>query len=173
LPVQKLPFSVYSDQGDHFIPAGWMGDYGDISLNDSFKTNPAQGAKCIQIKYSAKATQGQKWCGIFWQEPANNWGTVKGVGFNLTGAKKLKFSARGEKGGEVVEFKAGGISSGDYPDSFKADGPATTLTQDWKEYEVDLSGQDLTHVIGGFCFAMNKDHNPDGAIFYLDNIRYE
>jgi len=171
--TQKLPFSVYSDQGDHFVPAGWMGDSGDLTFNDHFKVNPGQGAKCIQVKYSGKAAGGQKWSGIYWQEPANNWGATKGAGFNLTGAKKIKFMARGDKGGEMVEFKAGGISSGDFPDSFKAEAPITTLTAEWKEYEIDLSGQDLSHVIGGFCFALNKDHNSDGATFYLDNIRYE
>ncbi len=173
LPVQKLPFSVYSDMGDHFIPSGWMGDYGDLKLADSEKTNPAQGTKCIKITYTGKATGGQKWAGIYWQDPANNWGTTKNAGYNLTGAKLVKFFARGEKGGEVVEFKSGGISSGDYPDSYKADAPATTLTQEWKEYEIDLAGQDLSHVIGGFVFALNKDKNPDGAVFFLDNIRFE
>jgi len=170
-PPQKLPFSVYSDTGDHFIPAGWMGDTSDLAINASYKTNPAQGASCIQIKYSGKATQGQKWAGIYWQDPANNWGTVKGAGYNLTGAKRISFKARGEKGGEQVEFKAGGIS-GEFPDTFKAEAPIATLTQEWKEYEVDLAGQDLTRVIGGFCFAIAKDKNPDGAVFYIDDIKY-
>jgi hypothetical protein len=170
-PPQKLPFYIYSDQNDHFIPSGHMGDTSDLTPVGAYKTNPGKGSACMQIKYSGKATGGQKWAGIYWQDPANNWGTVKGAGYNLTGAKKLKFMARGEKGGEVLEFKCGGIS-GEYPDTFKAEAPPVTLTTEWQEYEIDLSGQDLSTVIGGFVFTLAKDKNPDGAIFYLDEIRY-
>ena len=171
-PPQKLPFYIYSDQGDHFIPSGYMGDTSDIVIAGASKNNPGKGATCMQVKYSAKAGGGQKWAGVYWQDPANNWGTVKGAGYNLTGAKKLKFMARGDKGGEVVEFKSGGIS-GEYPDSFKAEAPVTTLTTEWKEYEIDLAGQDLSTVIGGFIFAVAKDKNPDGATFFLDEIRFQ
>lgn len=170
-PPQKLPFYVYSDQGDHYIPSGFMGDTSDIVIVGTSKTNPGKGASCMQIKYSGKAAGGQKWAGVYWQDPANNWGTIKGAGYNLTGATKLKFMARGEKGGEIVEFKAGGIS-GEYPDSFKAEAAPVTLTTDWKEYEIDLAGQDLTTVIGGFMFTCAKDKDADGATFYLDEIRY-
>jgi hypothetical protein len=169
---QALPFYIFSDQGDHFIPSGYMGDVGDIWINDKWNDNTAKGKHCLKVKYDGKGSQGQKWAGVYWQDPQNNWGTVKGAGFNLTGAKKLKFMARGEKGGETVEFKAGGIS-GEFPDSFKAEGPVETLTTQWREYEIDLSGQDLTTVIGGFVFALPKDKNPQGAIFYLDEIRFE
>lgn len=169
---QKLPFSIYSDNADHFIPSGYMGDTSDIVIISSCKQKPAQGEKCMKVKYSAKAAQGANWAGVFWQDPANNWGTVKGAGYNLTGAKKVKFFARGDKGGESIEFKAGGIS-GEHPDTFKADAPIITLTAEWQELEIDLTEQDLNTVIGGFCFALAKDKNPEGCVFYLDNIRYE
>src|SRR5262245_21943867 len=105
-PPQKLPFSIYSDQVDHFVPSGHMGDTSDITLVATDKSKPGKGATSMKVKYAAKAAQGNKWAGVFWQEPANNWGTVKGAGFNLSGAKKIKFLARGEKGGEIVDFKA-------------------------------------------------------------------
>jgi hypothetical protein len=47
-----------------------------------------------------------QWGGVVWQHPANDWGDANG-GFNLTGAKKLTFWARGEKGGEKVSFEFG------------------------------------------------------------------
>ncbi|MBV9463142.1 MAG: PEP-CTERM sorting domain-containing protein [Verrucomicrobiae bacterium] len=169
---QKLPFLIFGDKAEHFAPSGWMGDTSDLSFNPMWSQHPGQGNKCIQIKYSAKVGQGMKWAGIYWQDPANNWGTVKEGGFNLSAAKSLKFMARGEKGGETVEFKAGGIS-GEFPDTFKAEAPVASLTPEWKEYTIDLSGQDLSQVIGGFVFAVAKDKNPNGCTFYLDNIRYE
>src|SRR5689334_188486 len=73
----KNTFYVYSDKGarvNHFIPSGWMGDYGDLKLDDGNTNDPADGKTCIKVTYSGKATQGANWSGIFWQHPANNWG---------------------------------------------------------------------------------------------------
>jgi hypothetical protein len=168
---EKLPFYVYGDQREHFHPTGLMGDATDLYVINASTQKPAKGENCIKVAYSAKAGQGNRWAGIYWQEPAGNWGSIKGGGFNLTGAGKLKFLARGEKGGEKVEFKCGGIA-GDHPDTFRAD-TTVTLDKEWKEISIDLNGQDLSRVIGGFVFALNADKNPEGAVFYLDEIRYE
>jgi hypothetical protein len=48
-----------------------------------------------------------------------------------------------------------------------------TLTENWKEYAIDLTDADLKHIIGGIYWAANWDNNPDGATFYLDDIRFE
>jgi hypothetical protein len=168
-------FNVYTDKaspGNHYIPSGWMGDFGDIKINDLCMENAHSGTTCIKIEYSPLRSQGAGWIGIYWQNPANNWGSKK-AGFDLTGAKKLTFWVRGENGGEIIsEFKMGGIT-GEFSDSDAAGiGPAM-LTQDWKRYEIDLSGKDLSHIIGGFCFSANMDDNPDGFTIYLDDIMYE
>ena len=42
-----------------------------------------------------------------------------------------------------------------------------------KEYTIDLKDRDLSYISGGFCWATNLNNNPDGAVFYLDDIRYE
>ena len=39
--------------------------------------NPFSGKSCFQIKYTAERKQGAGWAGIYWQTPANNWGTTK------------------------------------------------------------------------------------------------
>jgi hypothetical protein len=170
-----LPFAVYTDagsKGNHFAPSGWMGDYGDLKINPGFIKNPHSGKTCFQITYSAHKTQGAGWAGIYWQNPSNNWGTKK-AGFNLTGATKLTFWARGEKGGEkFAEFKVGGIT-GEYPDSDSASISSVVLTKDWQKFEIDLKGKDLSNIIGGFCWSASADDNPDGFIFYLDDIVYE
>lgn len=168
-------FGVYYDRGDrnnHFIPAGWMGDYGDIKINDNYKENPYSGTSCIQFTYSAEAKQGANWVGIFWQNPSNNWGEKKG-GFDLSSATKLTFWARGKEGGErIQEFKMGGIG-GTYPDSDSASIGPLDLTTEWQQFTIDLTDADLSYVNGGFCWASNVDSNPDGAVFYLDDIQYE
>jgi len=168
-------FNIYTDKaspGNHYIPSGWMGDFGDININNRCMDNPHSGTTCVKIEYLPRRSQGAGWIGIYWQNPANNWGSKK-AGFDLTGAKKLSFWAKGEKGGEIVsEFKMGGIT-GEFSDSDSAGiGPAM-LTTDWKQYEIDLEGKDLSHIIGGFCLSANSDDNPDGFIIYLDDLKYE
>lgn len=169
------PFAVYvenASKDNHFAPSGWMGDYGDIKLNLASTEMPRSGNTCIKITYSAKMSQGAGWMGIFWQQPANNWGDKKG-GYNLTGAKKLTFWARGANGGEkIAEFKMGGIT-GEYPDSDSQSMGPVELTKEWKQYSLDLEGRDLSYIIGGFCFAASKDDNPNGFIIYIDDVIFE
>jgi len=31
----------------------------------------------------------------------------------------------------------------------------------------------MSNIIGGFCWATNIDVNPEGATFYLDEIKFE
>ena len=168
-------FVVYSDKNskdNHFIPSGWMGDTGDIKMNDQAADNPHNGTTAIQFVYSAKKAQGLGWAGVYWQNPANNWGTKKG-GFDLTGMNKLTFWARGAKGGEVLQKVCVGGIKGTYPDSATVEMGPIELTDTWKQYTVNLSGKDLSNISGGFCWATNGDLNPDGATFYIDDIKFE
>ena len=168
-------FPIYTEGSapdNHFVPSGWMGDYSDLKINEKFTTSPHGGASSIQIIYSNKASQGARWVGMYWQNPPNNWGTRPG-GYNLTGAKKLTFWARGDKGGEhIEEFKLGGIT-GEYADSDVAGIGPVVLTTEWQQFTIDLEGKDLSSISGGFCWSTNLDANPEGATFYLDDIKYE
>jgi hypothetical protein len=172
---EEMPFYVYADSTstkNHFIPSGWMGDYGDIKFDGTHKEDPYLGTTCIKVIYSGQGTQGARWAGIFWQNPANNWGSID-KGFDLSKATKLTFWARGEKGGErIEEFKVGGIM-GEYSDSDSASISPVILTPEWMQYTIDLKGKDLSYIIGGFCWATNVDVNPEGATFYLDEIKFE
>ncbi len=170
------PFPVYSDTkspDNHYSPSGWMGDYGDLKVNDQYGVNPHSGTTCIQWKYSAKGANGAGWAGVYWQNPANNWGAKKG-GFDLTGATKLVFWARGEKGGEIIaEVGVGGIT-GKYADTDKVSTGPIKLTTEWKQYEIDISKADLSYISGGFFWTAKAEDEPAGGItFYLDDIRFE
>src|SRR4051812_41670043 len=60
----KNTFYVYADKGakvNHFSPTGWMGDYGDIKIDDASTVDPADGKTAVKATYSAKATQGANW----------------------------------------------------------------------------------------------------------------
>ncbi|MFC1546633.1 hypothetical protein ACFL4O_02830 [bacterium] len=173
--VSFKKFIVYEDAGrvdNNFIPTGWMGDYGDIKLTTKCFIKPKKGMTCIKIYYSAKQTQGIGWAGVYWQHPAHNWGDKK-EGFDLSEAKKLIFYARGDRGGEIIDiFKVGGIK-GQFPDSTESSIGPIMLTKKWKKYIINLKGKNLSHIIGGFAWVATTETNPDGMIFYLDELRFE
>ena len=131
-------FPVYTDASspdNHYIPSGWMGDVGDIApFDDKCMDDPHSGSTCIKVTYTARRTSGQGWAGVYWQNPANNWGSKKG-GFDLSSMNKLTVWMKGERGGEIIDkIMLGGIK-GVYPDSSGevATGPIQ-LTDDWQEY---------------------------------------
>jgi len=142
-------FYIYKDRnagGNCFVPGGWMGDYGDIGFEEGWTNNPAEGSSCLRLTYSADQAQSNGWAGIYWLSIDKNWGD-KGPGYDLTGATRLRFSARGEYGGEKAVFKVGGVNwpsfhEVEYPymDSCEpvALGPVT-LGADWTQYEIDLA----------------------------------
>lgn len=49
----------------------------------------------------------------------------------------------------------------------------TTLTQDWQKFTINLSGANLRYVLGGFGWSASLLKNPNGAVFYLDDLQYE
>ncbi len=174
----NFPFYVYADSAsldNHYIASGFMPSTAsrDIKLDTNWQNYPFSGDTCIRVGY--KNISGTRWAGIFWQNPANNWGTVPNAGFDLQGASKLTFWARGDKGGELIsEFKMGGLASGEYFDSDSASISQVQLTKEWKKYEIDLRGRDLSYIIGGFCWSTSIDVNdPEGIVFYLDEVKYE
>jgi hypothetical protein len=165
-------YANYDEGGNHFYPSGYMGDdISSIDIQTNWVSRPYDGTSCIRIAFTGKK---DNWAGVYWQEPENNWGSIKNAGYNLTGATGISFYAKGENGGEKVKFFAGGINDkASYPDSFKIPDVVITLEPGWKEYRIDLTSKDLSHVIGGFGLALASTENPDGATFYLDNIAYD
>ena len=161
-----------------FYPSsGWMGDGTSgtkyVQIDEACKSNVRpQRQTCVKITYSVGLVT---WAGIYWQNKADNWGDKPGDDFSTKSFKKISFWARGEQGGEVVEFKAGGISTDGktYKDSFEVTTGKVTLEKEWKQYEIKIEGQNLSSVIGVFCWSASGTSNPAGLTFYLDDIQYE
>ncbi|MDD5440789.1 MAG: hypothetical protein PHZ27_01085, partial [Candidatus Omnitrophica bacterium] len=181
--AQADDFYIYADKNspeNHFIPSGWMGDTGDLKMNDQSQKDPHSGTTALEIGYTAKKSGGNGWAGITWQSAQNNWGQ-KDSGFDLSGFNKLSFWAKGANGGEVVTVaKVGGIiskpdgSSVDFPDTLNVEyKDPIRLTDQWQEYYINLSGEDLAYVNGGFSIVFNADHSGvDGQTVYLDDIKF-
>lgn len=173
--AKEKAFYVYKDHPskvNHYIPSGYMGDFSDIKID---LRHPHDKGTCIRITYdAAKRSQGAGWAGVYWQHTVNNWGNRRG-GYDLKGRKALKFRARGHKGGEYLDFFFGGITGQEYEgDSHNARLDGVDLTTEWKEYVIEIEKDaDLSHIIGGFGWAASGDYNPEGIMFYVDEIRYE
>ncbi len=172
-----VPFHVYQDKAskNRFTPSGYMPTGDCINVDDGWQYDVKDGRSCTRVIYDVVCSkEGRKWAGVYWQNPPDNWGSKKG-GYNLTGATRLVFWAKGEMGGErIEEFRVGGLGANQmYPDSDSASIGPVILTKEWKEYAIDLRGKDLSYISGGFAWVTNVDANPHHCTFYLDEIRYE
>ena len=166
----QFPFIIYDGKGstnNHFVPSGWMGSAGNIQADDGCTNNPHGGATCLRFAYNAP----DQWGGVVWQDPVNDWGDVPG-GWNLTGAKRLSFWARGDIGGEMVSFKFGILGPDKkYSDTATGESTDLKLTKNWQVYTIDLAGKDLTRIKTGFVWTLSGQGHP--VVFFLDDIRYE
>ncbi len=170
-PGQKaaLPLTVYAEDTDAptYIPAGWMGDTHSIELKPASTDQPHSGKTCLRCDFTASAG----WAGVTWQNPAGDWGD-RGGGYDLTGAKKLTFWARGASGGEVISAEYGTLAKPKkFPDTGHGKLGPITLTPEWKQYEIDVTGQDLARIKTGFVWTLASPGHP--VTFYLDDIRWE
>src|SRR5690606_9164882 len=142
-------------------------NHGAIAMDEKWATQPRSGATCMKLEYRAP----DGFAGIVWQDPPNDWGDRPG-GYNLSGAKRLTFWARGETGTERVEFKLGIIGPDKpFPDSDSAALPPVTLTREWKQYSIDLTNKDLSRIKTPFLWSLPGQGKA--VTFYLDDIRFE
>jgi hypothetical protein len=187
-------FVVYEDvssAGNHFhayakIPTAMA----PVAINGSWTDRPHSGATAIRAQFTANTGNGD-FGGFYFQNgilvgtaPVPNFGDTPNAGVDLTGATSLSFWARGEVGGEQLEFFVAGVGrnpvtgqpTNPFPDSSPrrpAQGTRYTLTTAWQRFEIPLSGADLSYVLGGFGWVASQAFNPTGAVFYLDDIQFE
>jgi hypothetical protein len=165
----KLPLVLYAErEGERpYEPTGWMGNRNAMQIKEDWHVNPHSGASCIRFDYTATGD----WGGVAWQSPPNDWGDLPG-GWNVTGAKRLTFWARGEEGGEGVEFSFGLLGADKkFGDSGHGKMARVSLTREWKQYSFDLAGSDLSCIKTGFCCVIAGQGKP--ITFYLDDIQFE
>ena len=164
----KLPLAVLADGAPQpWAPSGWMGGFDALKVDPASAVSPHSGATCMEVLYDAPGM----WVGVAWQHPVNDWGDRPG-GYDLTGAKKLTFWARGKEGGEKLDFAVGLLGSDKpYPDTAKAELKGVKLKQEWKRYSIDLKDADLTRIKTPFVWTLGGRGRP--VTFYLDDIRFE
>jgi hypothetical protein len=167
---------VYRDAGaneNHGEWTNWMpgGSRKLIKVNVKDSVEPESGSTCVRVDITWAPPS---WCGIAVASADEYWGEKPGPGYDLRRAKKLVFSARGAKGGEVIHAKV--AIAGDKPFGDTAPAPAVlrdvTLKQTWEQFELDVSKIRRDRVITPFCIVTNQDLNPENITFFLDNIYF-
>ena len=186
---------VYRDFGDtenHFTQKALIAGYDAALVHDmdeNWQKDPFRGDSCIRCEQITREGDWGGWLFLNGWLPENsavpqlNDGSVPDQGMDLSGAERLTFYARGERGGEQVEFFTCGfgyngewnVPTAEYPDSTgKQTLGVVTLDNQWRQYSIDLSGADLRSVACGFGYVLTGGAFGKGEkIFYLDEILFE
>ena len=179
----------YSDTQNHFTQkAKIYGTNGGLfeDLDENWQDNPYSGSSCMRC---AQKVLMDDWGGWLFlngyipegsTSPELNKGDMDGQGMDLRGADALTFYARGEQGGEVVEFYTcgfgydGAVKALRYPDSSsKVSLGRVKLEKEWQEYRIDLSEVDTSYVVCGFGYVVSgSEAVAKDTVFYLDEVCY-
>lgn len=194
MDLYNTALDVYTDAGaagNHFFHyAKIASDFSavDLELCSTEKVHSGLSA----IKSSFRNTTGENWGGWYAlngvltgqdTSPRANFGEVPNAGLDLRGATQVSFWSVGARGGEKIEFFIGGVGRNPvagnaempFPDTtprVPAVGTTFTLTQTWTRYTIDLTGKDLSYLLGGFAWVCNAQENSGGAVFWIDDIQY-
>jgi len=184
-------YIIYRDgscAGNNFNSRGKMGNL-EIAMAHDWQINPHSGIDCVRAFVEPNGTN--TFAGFYFlngtlegeeRTPSINWGDTPNAGVDLTGATKLTFWAKGDQGGEQVQFFCFGIGRDpdtgqpikDYPgSSTKISLETVTLSTTWTKYTISLVGHDLSYVLGAFGWTVEKkswETNP--TVFYLDDIEF-
>lgn len=169
---------IYKDENvpGGFIPSGWMPGGDGIAQNTAERDNPHSGQHCLRLYCQLSE---QPWLGIYFLlegkwEPEHQFNAFSKLGARMGEHIKCRFWARSEKGA-VVQFKVGGVVKGKIRDTivFPVASGWIDLQKDWRRYEIDLTGKDLSSVIGAFVWVVDRLHNDNKDVsFDLDTIYY-
>lgn len=159
----NAPFSV----AKHFEPTLW-GEAENVVLEADYSAESRPGdadGKCLRLVYEPGPT---RWAAVYWQ-PRREAGIRTGKA--VSGASRVTFWAKGDKGGEVIDAKGAGTPAV----VLLKDSKIMTLSGGWQHFEIELGDADLSDVDGAFGVKWRsfESENPDGLTVFLDEIRYE
>jgi hypothetical protein len=193
--------AVYDDigsGGNHFVAQGQLPDgTSAVTMDTSCTNNPHSGATAIRCTFQAT---GNNWGGFYFMNgllvsnvampyfgdpviPGTSIVVTNWAGVNLADATTLTFWLRGERGNERIQFFMGGVGwnpntdrhTNAYWDStyrWPSANTVFTATKYWTKHTINVAALNLTNIMGGFGWVADSAHNPNGAVFYLDDIQY-
>lgn len=168
-------YYIYDDKPAEFVPSGLMPDGRGVAQNVHCDENPRRGKYCVRTTHRPADNS---WAGVAWLLDGQWFPTRKLNLYEKVGAQRgnpivLRFYAR-SKQKAWIEFSSGG-GKGDslrdklypgvgpakveeFPGAFRVllpHAPGITLAADWRRYDVDLTGQDLSAVVQVFASVAN------------------
>jgi hypothetical protein len=169
--AQALPYEVR----DRFSEKKLAGDANNIKVNEDFVDPEKHCEFCTVVEY----TPGPRGVAGFAYE--------SDAGLDLTGAKKMRFWVMGEEGNEKIKFKIAGKSLDNIQDrspnrptnsifeseSFALTTEEVTLANNWKRYEVDLSGVSLDDITHPFGFELSKSNGAQKQVIYIKGLVFD
>jgi hypothetical protein len=134
---------------------------GQLDFNSNYRNECHSPPSCIRISSPDRDAT------IIWRYPDGNTGTQSGR--DLTGARKIKFYAKGQNLADPnsplpVKFTIGAFG-GDTANIQRS----LTLTSEWELYEMDIpTDKNLHNIAAGFACTI-----PSAGVVYLDDIVFE
>jgi hypothetical protein len=166
-----VPFEVTTA----FYASGWYGLNSQISVFPSDENVAANNCLaprratcaiggCSRWRFTPDAAA-PSWAAVAWVNRADANYTHEPICLP-TGVKRISFFARGAVGGEVVAFGGAGVME-----------QPITLTAEWKEYSIDLTGVDYNNADAGVPSGLSWKVEPGAGqtapvLFDIDNIRF-
>jgi hypothetical protein len=172
-----VPFAI----SEHWAASGFMGDGADgVSLTGGLPGENCgprpEGVEgdCYRFDYTPSTLL---WSGVYWQSPADNWGSAEGVKIQ-PGATKVTFWAASADGGQTLKVKVGGIKDPLLPNKDTLDVESSVvLTTEMTKFTIDLTGS-YDKVLGAFAWFANYPQGTDPATatpmtLFFDGIVWE
>ena len=168
----RTPTLHYSIRADGFPTATGS------RFQDDCTERPYSGTTCIKFGFDPRANS---WVGVYFLAGAS-WGDEHGVNvYDVLGVDRgtritLSFWARSDTDA-YIEGKVGGVNRGRFPDSmlFARSTRYFKAGREWSKKVIDLTDEDLSNLVGGFCVVTDKAHNRDSPSVwcYIDDIKIE
>jgi hypothetical protein len=188
IAAENKEFVVYSDFGDgriQFTQKALLNPSGVKYPEMNEKATSEYGVTCIHASYPLSTSDWNGYLLITGKLDAGSTSPQLDFGdspcyYDLSGAKRLTFKARGATGKERLRFYVGGLGGNDAPycdseQKFLNGGKYVTLTADWQEYSSDLANSDLTRIACGFGWVTSQVENTELSVleFDLDDIVFQ
>jgi hypothetical protein len=112
--------------------------------------------------------------GVCWKNKLGNEGEAPGDDLSKAHYRRISFWAKGAAGGEVAEFRAGGLGNikTRYRESFDVSAGKIRLKPSWNDYAIYVMDADLSSVMTPFCVLFHREDNPEHTVVYVDDIHY-
>jgi hypothetical protein len=174
--AQTLPLIVRDEFRERLMVGDAEAGSQFLKVNEEFVDPENHCEFCMRVEY-VPGPEGQ--AGFSYEN-------LKGL--DLSNAKKVRFWVMGEEGNEKITFKLAGksidklqnrldeleskLDSIFESERFALTTQEVTLDDDWKKYEVDLSGVDLKGITHPFAFEL-AENGTEKEILYIKGVVYD